>query len=104
MTFAGHAAVGLVTSWTMTWNVQLPVLPDVSVAVHVTSVVPTGKDVPEAGTHDTVALPQLSLAVGVVKVAVAEHALAGALTFTVAGHVTLGAVESLSVTVNVHVA
>ena len=65
-TFAGQVTVGLVVSLTVTVKVHEPVLPDESVAVHVTVVVPTGKPDPEAGTQTTVALPQLSLPVGVV--------------------------------------
>ena len=62
---AGHVSVGLVASVTVTVKVHEPVLPDESVAVQVTVVVPSGKPEPEAGTQTTVALPQLSLPVGV---------------------------------------
>lgn len=51
---------------TLTWNVQLAVLLDVSVAVQVTGVVPTGKHVPDAGEQFAVAPGQLSVGVGVV--------------------------------------
>ena len=47
-------------------NVHVPVFADASVAVHVTVVVPTGNDEPDAGTQLTVAPGQLSDAVGVV--------------------------------------
>jgi hypothetical protein len=50
---------------TVTLNVQLPWLPDVSVAVHVTVVIPTGKQNPEAGLQTTDCTPQLSLPDGV---------------------------------------
>ena len=64
--FAGQVTVGFVESLTVTVKLHEPVLPDASVAVQVTVVVPTGKLDPEAGAHTTVALPQLSLPVGVV--------------------------------------
>ena len=50
---------------TVILNVQLPWLPDVSVAVHVTVVIPTGKQNPEAGLQTTDCTPQLSLPDGV---------------------------------------
>ena len=64
--FVGQVIAGAVVSLTLTVKVHDPVFPDVSVAVHVTVVVPTGKLDPEAGTQTTLALPQLSLPVGVV--------------------------------------
>lgn len=51
---------------TLTWNVQLAVLLDVSVAVQVTVVVPTPKQVPDGGVQFAVAPGQLSVGVGVV--------------------------------------
>ena len=50
---------------TVTLNVQLPVRFDVSVTVHVTVVIPTGKQNPEAGAQTTDCTPQLSLPDGV---------------------------------------
>src|SRR5262245_19642846 len=41
-------------SSTVTGNWQVDWLPEVSVAVHVTRVVPRGKTLPEGGTHTTV--------------------------------------------------
>jgi len=52
-------------STTVTVKPQLAVLPDESVAVHVTAFVPLANVLPEAGAQTTVAPPQLSLAVGV---------------------------------------
>ena len=49
---------------TVTVKVQLAVLPDSSVAVQVTVVVPTGKVEPEAGLQAVDAPEQLSVAVG----------------------------------------
>ena len=49
---------------TVTVNVQLAVLPDISVAVQVTVVVPTGKVEPEGGMQAVDVPGQLSAAVG----------------------------------------
>ena len=101
-TFDGQVIAGAVASRTVTVKVQEPILPDASVAVQVTVVVPTGKPDPEAGTQTTVALPQLSVPVGVVYVTVAVQVPTGALVTMFAGHVTVGFVASLTVTVNMH--
>ena len=52
-------------SFTLTVKEQLAVLPDVSVAVQLTVVVPTANVEPLGGEHTTLAIPQLSEAVGV---------------------------------------
>ena len=52
------------TSKTETVNEHVDVLPEASVAVQVTVVVPTGKVEPEAGEHAVVTIGQLSEAVG----------------------------------------
>jgi hypothetical protein len=49
---------------TVAKKLQDAVLPEASVAVQLTVVVPGGKDDPEAGLHDTVTPGQLSVAVG----------------------------------------
>jgi hypothetical protein len=56
----------IVQGVTVTVNEHWPVFCEVSVAVQVTVVVPTAKQVPEGGAQTTVAPGQLSLAVGVV--------------------------------------
>jgi len=56
---------------TVTAKLQLAVLPDVSVAVQVTVVVPTGKLEPLGGLHTEITPGQLSDAVGTEKVTVA---------------------------------
>jgi hypothetical protein len=61
------------TSNTVTLKLQLAVLLDPSVAVHVTVVVPAGKHEPDAGAHATITPGQLSDAV-VVKVVTAQAA------------------------------
>ena len=56
--------VGFSESFTVTVKLELMVLPAVSVAVETTVVVPIGNTLPEAGLFTTVAMAQLSLAVG----------------------------------------
>jgi hypothetical protein len=51
---------------TVILKVHCAVLLDVSVAVQVTVVIPTGKQVPDAGVHTTDCIAQLSLPDGVV--------------------------------------
>ena len=62
---AGHSIVGFSVSLTVTVKEQLEVLPDASVAVLVTVVVPFGKVEPEGGLLTTVTPGQLSVAVTV---------------------------------------
>ena len=101
--FAGHVTVGACVSCTVTVNEHDPVFAEASVAVHVTVVAPTGKVAPDAGTQTTVAPGQLSVAVGVVKLTTAEHWPAALPVVMFAGHVTVGACVSVTVTVNEHV-
>ena len=82
-------------------KLHVAVFCDVSVAVQVTVVVPTGKQDPEGGLHATVTPGQLSLAV-TVKVAVAHGSLIVAVFAVMfAGQVIVGGWVSLTVTVNV---
>src|SRR5439155_11418961 len=60
----GHAITGFSRSCTVTAKLQRFVLPLESLATQVTVVEPTGKRVPEAGEHTSVAPAQLSLKVG----------------------------------------
>lgn len=62
----GQLIVGFSLSFTVTVNVQLSVLFEVSVAVHVTVVVPFANVEPDAGLQLTDAPAQLSVADGVV--------------------------------------
>jgi hypothetical protein len=69
----GQVIVGSCASFTVTSKQQVAWLPDESVAVQQTSVVPTGKNDPEAGVQTTVGLgSQVSMAVAV-KVSTAPH-------------------------------
>jgi hypothetical protein len=56
--------VGFSVSFTVTVNVQVAVLPEASVAVQVTVVVPFGKVEPEGGVQEKVTPGQLSVPVG----------------------------------------
>src|SRR6266571_5929537 len=100
---AGQAAMtGASLSLMLTLKVQALVLPLPSVAVQVTTVVPLAKPVPLAGKQTTEALVQLSLAVGVVKVATAVHWPASVLFTMLAGQAAMtGASVSLTVTLKV---
>jgi hypothetical protein len=62
---AGQTMAGAWVSLTVTVNEHIAELPDGSVAVQVTVVVPTAKNEPEAGAQTTVVIPaQLSDVVG----------------------------------------
>jgi hypothetical protein len=62
---AGQVTTGISPSLTTTVKLQLPVLPDASVAVQVTLFVPLAKTWPLIGLQSTVTPGQLSVAVGV---------------------------------------
>ncbi len=70
--FAGQVITGFSVSVTVTVNEQVDVLPDASVAVLVTVVVPFGNVEPDAGLETTVTPGQLSVAV-TLKFTTAEH-------------------------------
>src|SRR6059036_713686 len=85
VTSAGQLTVGGCVSRTVTVNVQVLVLPLLSLAVLVTVVTPTGKAEPLAGTLTRlVTLPQVSLAV-TLKVTLLVHWPAAAFTVMLAG-------------------
>ena len=89
----------------VTLNEHVAVLPDASVAVQVTVVVPTGNGVPEGGTHATVTPGQLSVATGGGNVPTADVDIGqvdGATAVTGAGQVIVGGCVSTTVTVKVH--
>ena len=99
-------AVVITGNWpslTVTVNVQVDVLPEASVAVDVTVVVPRLKTLPEAGVLTTVVPGQLSVAV-TVNGTVAVQDPIGVDTVMFAGQVITGAWVSFTVTVNVQVA
>jgi hypothetical protein len=87
-----HGATALLR---ITLNEQFAVLPDVSVAVQVTVLVPYAKVLPLAGIQLYVTPGQLSLTVGA-NVTTAVQAL----VVMLAGQVIVGLIVSLTVTVN----
>jgi hypothetical protein len=95
---------GFVTSFTTTLNVQVEIVPDASVAVYVTGVVPIENNWP--GTLFPVILTaQLSVTFGGVQVTFAPQVVEFALTVIVEGQpVITGLVTSLTTTLNVQVA
>jgi len=65
VTFAGQVIVGGWVSLTVTVNLQLAGLPEASLTLQLTVVVPSGKNEPDDGVHiGAPALAQLSLTVG----------------------------------------
>jgi hypothetical protein len=99
VTLAGHCTVGFSQSFTVTVKEHCWLLPEASVAVTTTVVVPIGKVEPEAGLATTVGAPQLSAPVAV-KFTTAPQLPASAHVVTFAGHWTVGASQSVIVTVN----
>src|SRR3954468_18101813 len=95
-----HAALS--PSATVTLKLQDPTLPAVSLAVQVSSRVPSGNWLPDPGEQTGLAVaPPLSVAL-VVEVAVAPLGLVQSV-FTPTGHVSTGAVVSTMFTFEVHV-
>jgi hypothetical protein len=88
--FAGQVITGLTVSTTFTENVQFEdILPDVSVALQVTAVVPIGKVEPDGGEQTTELTAQLSATIGA-KFTVALHCPAGAVARMFAGQLIEG--------------
>lgn len=87
---------------TLTAKMQVAMLPETSVALQTTVVVPTGKFDPEGGLQATDWSVQLSVALTMklagALVAIGQEAAAAAMMF--AGHVIVGGVLSVTVTVN----
>lgn len=96
---AGQVIVGGCVSLTFTVKLQVAVLPEASVAVTVTVVVPFGNAVPDGGLATTVTPGQLSDAV-TLKVTTFEHCPVVVVVTIFAGQVTVGACVSLIFTVN----
>ena len=99
---AGCAVItGNCTSFTVTVKVQVAVIPQASVAMDVTVVVPIGNTEPDAGALTTVTAPQLSVAV-TVKFTTAVQEPTGVKTVILAGQVITGGVWSFTVMICVH--
>src|SRR5688572_6091648 len=95
---AKSCASGCVSS-TVTKNVQLFVLPELSVTVQVTGVTPVAKKEPEAGSQTTLATPQLSSTAGSSNVTMAPPSPSPAMVKTSLGQVIVGGTDSVMVTV-----
>jgi len=98
VTFVGQTIAGACVSLTVTANEHAVVLPEVSVAVQVTVVVPFGKAPPEDGLHTIPATPQLSIAEAE-KVTTAEHWPASVALVMLPGHAMTGGSASFTVIV-----
>src|ERR1044072_8312762 len=85
---------------TETVKLQVAVLPEASVAVQVTVVTPTGKQLPEGGLQTTTTPGQLSLAVVVNLTTPKASVIAAGAAVTLAGQVIEGGCVSFTVTVN----
>ena len=88
-------------SLTVTVKAQLEELPDPSVTLHVTVVVPFGNVEPDDGEHAGAPTPeQLSLTAGAEKLTAALHCPVAVPVTIFAGQVILGGCVSFTVTVN----
>ena len=87
--------------FTVTVNEQVAVLPEASVAVHVTVVVPCGNADPDGGTQVVTTPGQLSLEEGVVKVTTSATVSGSPVAVIGEGQVIVGGCVSFTVTVNV---
>jgi hypothetical protein len=88
----------------VTVKLHVAVFPEVSVAVQVTVVVPSGTLEPDAGLQATVTPGQLSEATGAGYVMITLDAPFGVTAVTFAGHMITGGCVSFTVMVNVQVA
>src|SRR2546422_1973768 len=96
----GQLGTGRWVSLTVTVKVQFELLPDASVAMHTTLVVPLAKLEPDAGTHRIEPPRQLSVKLAV-KLTLLVHCPGAALTAMLPGQLGTGRWVSLTVTVNV---
>jgi hypothetical protein len=101
-----QTAVGDCLSSTVTVKVQVDTLPEASVAVWVTEVVPTANVAPLAGpaVRAIVTAEQLSLADGMLYVTSALHKSTSVFTVMLAGHTITGGVVSVTVSTCTQVA
>src|SRR5439155_392567 len=97
VTLAGQLMVGDWLSLTVTEKLQLELLPDASVAVHTTLVVPLGKLNPDVGTHTIEPPRQLSVNVAR-KLTLLLHWPGAVLTVIGPGQLGTGRSVSLTVT------
>ena len=97
--FAGTVTTGPVVSVTVTVNEADPLLPCASLASQVTVVPPSGNVDPLAGVQATATLPSMVSVADALKVYAAPVAPVAS-TVAFAGTVTIGAVVSVTITVN----
>ena len=94
--------VGAALTTIVTVKAHEAVLPDVSMAVQVTVVAPSGNGAPDAGLHDTVTDSYMSVALALGNVtAVSDCPLTGG-ACTLAGHVMVGGTLLATMTRNEH--
>jgi hypothetical protein len=98
---SGHEIVGPTVSWTVTSNMQPLELLCASVAVHITVVVPMGKRSPLCGLHTIIGAASQTSDADTMNVTVAPDALVHSAVIG-PGHMMIGSVRSVTVTVNVH--
>jgi hypothetical protein len=96
--FAGTVTTGPVVSVTVTVKVLVPTLARLSVAVHVTVVVPNWNVAPLAGVQLAATTPSIASVAEALKVKAAPAGLVAS-TLAFAGTVTTGPVVSVTVTV-----
>jgi len=100
----GQAICGGSWSATVTLKLQLALLPEPSIAVIVTRVVPFWKVEPGAGSLKIYNPEQLSVAIGAGYFTTAEHCPGSVLITMFSGHLIFGGVSSITVTVALQVA
>jgi hypothetical protein len=100
-TSSGQRRLGGILSGTTTVKEHVLVLPELSEAVHLTVLIPTGK-LPSPGWHRNVGTEQLSVAV-TFHVTVPVHCPGSAETVRVVGHESCGGTISITTTMKAHV-
>jgi hypothetical protein len=101
---AGQMATGASVSLTVTLKLQLVVLPEASVAVQLTLLVPLANVLPLVGLQVTVTPEQLSVAMAGAKLTFWLHWPDAVLVTTLTGQVITGGSVSLTVTLKLQLA
>ena len=97
--FAGTVTTGGVVSCTVTWNDADDELPCVSVALHVTVVVPNANVDPDAGTHEKLATASSGSVAEATYVTTAPAELVASAVMSAGTVITGGVVSTVPVTV-----
>jgi sulfopyruvate decarboxylase TPP-binding subunit len=95
---AGSVSTGAIESLTVTVKLPLALFPAASAAEQVTVVVPIANVLPETGAQVTGTMPSIASSADAVKETTAPAALVASAVW-LAGSVSTGAIESLTVTV-----